>query len=238
MTLSPEEIKYINVMNPLPANTCISMPRSGSTLLMRLMAAHGSPVTGDVTREFYQSILGVFNHFDTHAIYGSMKQLEANGVFMDSYRGDQQKACDMITRYYLEKLLYGRQSPHGFWKTTQIGFYNQDVAEMVNMIRELHEGFTAAPLNIIWLTRDPLEVVKSFQTTKGPGQKDAIANPEILNGMLTQQHEQFRACFKLGDIKLTYNQLCEDPKKVLLKLRPRLYPKDEIIEPIMKVKLR
>jgi hypothetical protein len=144
----------------------------------------------------------------------------------------------MITRYYLQKILYGRQAPHGFWKTTQIGFYNEDVSEMVNMIRELHEGFTAAPLNIIWLTRDPLEVVKSYQTTRGPGQKDAIANPEIMEKVLIRQHEQFRACFKLGDIKLTYNQLCETPKKVLLKLCPRLYPKDEIIGPIMSHKLR
>lgn len=213
-----------------------AMPRSGSTLCMRLIAcACMTKVTGDREKEFYQGLVAA-HKYSTGGFYGKPEELDKQGVFYDRYCGASEEVDQRMTAYYIYNLLF-KGAGYGFAKTTIIGFGNELVEPVCNMIREMND-VSLHPINVAWLMRDHQEIVNSLQTTEGPGKETSIDLPDVVFGMLSDQQKQFRSNYELGDVIINYKDLVSNPKETLLKLKPCHYPNDNIISQVMSRKLR
>lgn len=234
-----ERAQYENDHRPKNMIVVLSQPRCGSTLLMRLMnIACMTHVVGDHDAEFYESLVRVYRSFDTgFPTYKSIIDCEKEGVFCDTYRGMDKAADRRLVTYQIKGILT-RTSGSCFVKTGIVGFGNDITEEFVSMLRDMEEDGGVNPIKIAFLTRNHDDIIKSFQTREGPGQKAAIENPNGLRDMLEYQLAQFKSCYELGDIFIKYEDLVANPKDVLLKLRPRHYPNDDLIQKIMSNKIR
>jgi hypothetical protein len=213
-----------------------AMPRSGSTLCMRLITcACLTKVTGDREKEFYEGLVTV-HKYSTGGIYGKPEELEKQGVFYDRYCGPSEEVDQRMTAYHIHNLLF-KGAGYGFAKTTILGFNNYLVEPVCNMIREMNE-VSYYPIKIAWLMRDHEEIEKSFQTTDGPGMSWSNTMPGIVRELLAQQQQQFRSNYELGDAVINYKDLITNPKETILKLKPCHYPNDNIISQVMSRKLR
>ena len=163
--------------------------------------------------------------------YGNFHSLEKEGVFTENYRYINKEQSERLDNYHIRNILYGNSCDHSFLKTTQVGFANDLTNNFVEMVRLIHESST--PVNIIFLTRNHREILSSFQTSAGPGRATALKEPEMVLDLLGRQEEQFKAAFEFGDIRITYKQLIEDPKKILLRIRPTSYPLDSFVKQVM-----
>jgi hypothetical protein len=204
-----------------------AQPRSGSTLLMRLMKlACLTNVTGDRPIEFYRSVFQLF-YSSGVGKKEDFNVMENNNIFMDTYIGNTKKMCS----YHINQALNGGIH-YGFQKTTIIGFNNQLTEQFVCMLREMYED-SSTPLTIGFLTRDHDDIVKSFQTRDGPGKETAMSNPDVVKGLLENQYQQFRSSYEIGDVLIKYEDLIQDPIKWLLKLQCQHHPSPSKVEEVM-----
>ena len=227
----------------------ISQPRSGSTLLMRLYAIAcclRSNIVGEHSLEYIKSLVDLWNNSSPqeHDVFGNILTMEYNGIFPDAYKALDRKHYDRIRCMNIKNCLLSCSG--GLVKNTILGFGNDMVEPFINCMRELHEAGEEAfegsgwmgNLNIVWLTRDHDEIVKSFQTRKGPGQEIALKNPDAVTDMLQKQLAQFRACYELGDVILKYSDIIKDPLSALLKLQPKFYPSRKLLNDVMNKVIR
>lgn len=241
MSLTKEEIQWMRDC-PVQHTIVFAQPRSGSTLLMRLMGLIGKcDVVGDRDPEFFQKLRELWDRENTVEHYGNLAELEADGVFADTYIAPSKKQARDALRFNLISMLMNPGngcSPCKFMKTTLVGFGDDSLTGTVQWIRELYEHDAAVDLQVVWLTRDHDEIVKSFQTKEGPGQDVSLEKPELLKKMLWLQRCLQKEAYELGDITINYSDLIADPKSVMLKLKPAHYPIDWKIQRIMDRKLR
>lgn len=243
MSFTKEEVKWMRDC-PRQHTIVIAQPRSGSTLLMRLMGlVGGCDVVGDRDVSFYQKLYELWHHVDRTEHYGRLAQFEADDEFADTFIGESEDQVRSTLQFALQRMMMnpgGGCSPCKFMKIATLGFSEGclDFSQLISFFREIHDHPASMPLQIVWLTRSHDEIVKSFQTTEGPGQEMANQKPEVVYSLLKEQQRLFKESYELEDICLTYENLIADPKKWLLKLKPTMYPIDWKIDRVMKKKLR
>lgn len=225
-----ESIKYANTPSKKGYIFIFAQPRSGSTLLTRLLSI-GSFTNGlsEYTLDFYKAIDVLYRDFNVNSQYGKMRNMENNNIFPDRLKFESEEAHARLIQWHIRGML---GLDKGYHKTTIIGFSNSFVDQFAETIREVSDG------KIVWLTRNTNDIVKSFQTRDGPGKSIANEDPELLRGLIEDQARQFKESSKLGDVVLKYEDLIEDPKKHILKMKPNHYPSDRLISEVMSKKLR
>lgn len=236
------EAKYINECHRAHIFV-FAMPRSGSTLLMRLANQAGlCSVNGERPLGFYESLLGIHEQdYESLCQFGRMDDLEKNGVFMDTYAAMKPDSLRSMMAYHIKHLIFsdGTYTGSKFAKITQLGFGNDLVKRFTDMLRQVYEyTWGTCALQIVWLTRDDEEIVHSMQTLDHPSSQSAKEYPVALDLMLKNQRQQFKDAYELGDICLTYSQLLADPQKYLLRMQVSGYPSEDRIAKVMAKKLR
>lgn len=214
----------------------LSQPRSGSTLMMRMTnQACYTHVSGDHDLSFYEALITVYNTYSTGGQYGRIEELDLKGIFSDTYRNRSREQDERSIGWHILNLLM--RAPHGFTKSTILGFGNQVVEPFLEMVREISDKGNS-PINVVFLTRNHNEIVRSLQTKEGPGQEAAIKNPEVVLELLDNQLQQFRSCYEIGDQIIKYEEILEDPLKQLLRLKPQYYPNEEMVKKVMNLRIR
>lgn len=189
----------------------IAQPRSGSTLLMRLIN-NCTPLimSGDRQPEVYQALLLLHEHRLRGAIYGLPSQLEEGSIFCDHYNGfdeyTQYRATSKIIIDTLSPLYHKTQ--YLLVKTGILGFGNEYLVPFVKMMRERFEN-----VKFVYLTRDHSEIVNSMLTTNHPMASEL--SEKMLYDFLLRQHEQILEAYQSSygkDSYITYDSLCELPE--------------------------
>lgn len=215
------------------ATVIIANPRSGSTLLMRLLM-HGclTHTVGDRLPGVYAGLLELYKgFFNKHYQY---REAMMEKEFPDMYCGyDCEKHHMIAWRRILSDVLFA--TPFGgCCKMTMLGWTDNHVEEFVEMLRHSFDG----GLTLVWLTRDAEEVADSLISR--PGGKLYQRN-DLRDGLVRQcklQQEQFRKCMDLEDARITYQQLLEDPYKCVKKCSPAYAPNREVFEKVFATKIR
>lgn len=115
------------------------------------------------------------------------------------------------TRYCLRNILY-KGCYEGAGLTTSIGWNNNLTERFVEALRSIHYNHYGGAVRIVFLTRDTNDVIKE---------------------LIENQKAQFKSCFELGDMWLSYEGFMSDVKGTLIKLKPKDYPTDEKIRKVM-----
>lgn len=210
----------------------IANPRSGSTLLMRLlMHACLTHCIGDRVPSFYEGLIQLHKGmFNKHYQY---REALSDKNFPDMYCGYDRYDHHFVSwGRLLSNALFCRMSG-GHCKTTMIGWANDNVKDFVDMLR-----FTFEDLVIVWLTRDPREVAKSLIAREGGklyGKEEMF--PDLVK-LAEHQQKQFAENFELGDVRLKYPDFLTNTKFVLRKLHPAYSVNEPLMEKILAHKLR
>lgn len=239
------EYRQEAMRKPLKITFIFAQPRSGSTLLLRLLnMACLTETIGDRPTAFYEGIITAYQALKDPKFgqFGSILVAEEKGEFWDEFRSSSRMREEYLMRDMVALMLGQHNWKSSYSKTTSLGFGNDLVEPCADMLRDMYdvEGAYANSfdLTIAFLVRDHDEIVTSFQTKEGPGQKAVIDNPSVCHDMLSKQRDQFKAVRDLSDPWITYNKLCEDPMGVLKKLNPLYQPNQRVIDSIMSKKLR
>lgn len=228
---------------PAKITALISQPRSGSTLVLRLMnLACLTHMVGDKPDTFYRALLDMYMCLGT-GIYGNPVELEKNNVFPDEYRNSSIKREKYLFEMYCGLMLGDGAHCSGYFKTTILGWNNQMVEPFVEMLRDVYHAdrspnHRSYDLRIVFLTRNHDDIIKSFQTREGPGKQTAIEKPEVVRGLLEDQLKQFKQAKDLDDYLITYDDLINDPIKQLKKLNPIYTPDERMVKQVMSKILR
>jgi len=215
------------------ARICIAQPRSGSTLLMRLMSIAGmSRVSGEYHTSYYEGLIKAHESHMKDKTFGRMEDLDKAGIFSDMNGGESMEQHHRMTCYYLKNLL----CPGAFTKVTTIGFGNDLTEGFIAMIRDMQES--DCKIDICFLTRDHGEILRSLQTTDGPGKEAAIKNPHMVLDMLEKQQASFKEFSELGDRWIKYDDLVSEPRKTLCRIGSYHYPRQEWVDKVMSRKIR
>lgn len=211
----------------------IANPRSGSTLLMRLlMHACLTHCLGDRMPQVYSGLASMYSGFFSKHYQYRDALLEEN--FPDMYCGYDCEKHQMIAwQRIASDTLFGRMFG-GHCKMTMLGWGNRDVESFVNMVRHTFEG----NLTIVWLTRPAEEVVNSLLTREGGklyGRQDL--KPQLIE-QCEEQTLQFRSAWELEDVRFTYEQLITDTAKCLKKCQPYYSVNKPVMEKILANKIR
>lgn len=216
-----------------------STPRSGSTLLMRLInMACLTPMVGDRPPEFYDGIIKTYQGLMKGGQYGQLLVAEDKGEFWDEFRGSSLLRVRYLFKY-AAGLLFGVDAHRsGACKTTILGFGNEMVKPMCDMLHDLYDNDKDYNLRIVFLTRDTNAIVRSFQKRKGPGQETAIQFPERIIAIIEKQKQQFNDAWEIGDACFTYGDLVNDTARCLRACLPLHDPNLKAMESILKKVIR
>ncbi len=230
INLSNEAKRYNALKGDTPNTIVFGFPRSGSTLLMRLMdMACSTPTKGDYPLKFYQGYMMMRKSLMGDGFFGPMIELESNNIFPDTYRGrNPESFAKHLYDYYLHHLFIGGTGG-SFTKCTILGFGNDDLVPFVEMIRESFSGeHHRHGLKVVFLTRNKEDAALSLWNKTGHIY-DSTEEQYIANtiGLLEFQHEQMKEASEFGDVWIDYKDIITEPIKTLLKLQPSYYP-DEI----------
>lgn len=213
---------------PFKITVVLCQPRSGSTLMLRLMnSACMTHMVGDRHPSFYEGCVNIWRALNHPGYYGHPITLEGN--FPAEYRGTS-KAREFYNTRFAMSLNHGDGAfSSGYSKTTTVGFGNKLTQEYVQMLREFYDN-SEYDLTIAFLTRDHDEIIRSMVKQ---GDSVATNHPDKFKDLLEDQLNQFKEATDLGDPWFTYQDLVSDPVKTLRKLNPLYAPAECMVEYIM-----
>lgn len=187
-------------------------PRSGSTLLMRLLnKACLTRCIGDRNKEFFEAVCDLWeNKTGKNTSY---RPSLYDGSFPDEFSGYEDEAH--LEKEYLniiKNLLFTFPWSHGSMKSTVPGFNNTLIprlAPIIDLFRDSHE-FT-----LVVLKRPAEEIAESFITTPdGPLFEREDKRQAIIDTVGTQ-NEEFKKIMDFDTIQMTYEQLCREPEQCI-----------------------
>lgn len=210
-----------------------AQPRSGSTLLMRLMSgACLTKMVGDKAPQYYESALNIYENVrDNNGHYlDAVSECEKSGIFPDEYRGyESQKRETWNAKIALGQLLFANSFGSGYAKATCIGLGSADSDDVVkrfaDMLRELYDD--DEDLKIVWLTREPKDIVASLKS------KGIEFDEDSMLAALTKQRTAYSKAYEVGDVVLKYEDWIKEPVKTLMRLNPVYQPNPQAVERIM-----
>lgn len=206
----------------------IGQPRSGSTLAIRLVnMVCSQPVTGDRNDAF---MIG-YNMLLNDALNNPYQMGDLHKEFLDRYIG----GTPAYYYYQFIRLLW----PHpngGVTKITSL-HYSVSQSDWLYNVRKFFESYDFnGELNIIFLTRDAAEIAKSLRIK---GKENGIdVDEDKAYQLALYQQDKFKDEFKLGDKRITYEELTEDPIGCLYKFKCKGYPNVSCIEKVLMKTLR
>lgn len=204
-----------------------AMPFSGSTFVMRLAAYHNHyGVKGDSDIETYKGLVSFWESYQRVAQYGNVDLMCERGEKPSRFVNSRQDNDKMLCEYSMKNLIYRNgMSGHGFCKATNIGYDNNLVGSVAEMIRSIHESNPhTANLTIGFLTRDVDEIITEMK------KRYTDVYEEGIRPRLESQLEQFREAFELGDVMIKHADLMADPLSVMKKLKVHKIPTQEFID--------
>jgi hypothetical protein len=204
-------------------NLLIAQPRSGSTLAIRLAnLVCGTQVTGDRNDKFMRA----FNLLIQDWMENPYQSGELHKEFLDRYIG-------IIPAYYyyqFVRLLW----PHpngGLTKLTSLHWSINDSSWLSNLRKFFESHDFAGELNIIFLTRDAENIARSLAIKSKEIGVDV--DEELAYNLALLQQEKFKLEFRLGDKRITYNELTEDPINCLFKMKCKGYPNVTSVDQVL-----
>lgn len=196
-----------------------------------------SPMIGDRPITFYSGLLDVYKGMMQGQV-GHLFLAEERGEFWDCYQADNIQRRNYLLRTMASTAFGCANYMSSSSKSTMIGFGNNLVAPMVDMLRECFaDRETEYELKIVYLTRDHEQILKSLQTREG-SEKPATLFPEKTLELLENQKKQFQDAWKFEDSFITYDQLLENTEKTLMKLNPLYPPNKKAMQSILNKKIR
>lgn len=218
----------------------IAQPRSGSTLLIRLLEmACLSKTVGDKHPSYFEGILKIYQEIKNNngQYLECLADADRENVFADEYRGYNSRKRELFNfRYTLSSLLFSASFRSGWMKTTLLGFGNDLMKPFVEMLKDVYEDDR---LTIVYLTRDHDEIIKSmFTSPEERVRRGAIQGEDKIREFLDAQRGQMRECQELGDVRITYQDLLSDPAKILKRCGAVYQPSPSAIQKVMSKKLR
>lgn len=215
----------------------LAQPRSGSTLLLRLLnLACLTTCIGDRPIEFYEGIVKVWKSLMEPGIYGSLEEMERFGKFPDQWRGQSNARERYLFRYYTS-LLFSHAHSSGHSKTTQVGWGNKLVEPFVEMLRETYDDNENYDLRIVFLTRPDSEIAESLDRCNYWPDDPSLSHVDWKAKaveLASKQRSQFKSVWMPGDVELTYEKLCADPIGSLIKCNPIFKPDVSSVNKIIK----
>lgn len=236
-----DSLKYIksSEKKPLKRTFIIAMPRSGSTLLARLLElACLSRCVGDKHSDYFLGCLQVYRNIrDNKGQYlDTMATAEREKSFADEYRGYDSRQRELRNfSYVLAQLLFANTFRSGYAKSTQLGFTNDHLGDFVAMLREV---FHESDLTIVFLTRGIDDCVNSLLARPEWKSLDNEVDKRNTVAAFEWQFQQMREASQFGDVWMTYEKLLEDPIKQLRRCNPLYAPNETAVSEIMKQVLR
>ena len=210
-------------------------PRSGSTLLMRLINnACMTKCVGDRSVEFYESIFNLWKSRKTDRT--KYRPSLFDGSFNDEYSGyKSEEDLDKQIMRAIRALLFVNPYSSAQLKTTVLGFGNKLLDDMAKIIDVFDDEWDVTR---VILKRDPEEIAESFiSCPKGP-----LSGKKHLRGTVIQlvekQNREFAKVSDFNTVEITYKELCEDPIKCLKLCNPLYDPVEKVVEKTMKEKIR
>jgi len=209
-------------------------PRSGSTLLMRLLnRVCLTPCVGDRPPEFYGGITNVWNH--KRGTKPSYREDMWSNKWGDEYTSCYTKeAHDRQMRRAIREALFDSCWGGQHMKCMSLGFYNDGLVPFVGAMRDAF----GESLKIVWLQRPPDEVAESYITSVGSWwyKKPEERHEIILH--IEEQNDRIKEAAEFEDSFFTYQDVCKTPIKVLSHCEPRYDPIPSVVQKEMKIKLR
>lgn len=230
-----ESLGYLQKIeaNPRRRVFIFSQPRSGSTLLLRLLTgACYTRCVGDRAPSYYESLLNIYEEINNNSgKYCNGYELEKE--FPDQYRGYAEREKELENfKWNASGLLFANNYGSGWAKTTTIGFANSITKQFSDMLREIYDG---DDLRIVWLRRDHDDIVKSLMATPYDMKQGDEAHALKL---LEKQRNEQNASYQLGDIVIKYSDLIVNYDSILRRLNPIYTPDKYQVDQIMKNILR
>lgn len=230
-----QSLQYVNDCEhhrPWRKTFVFAQPRTGSTLLMRLLSgACLTRMIGDKKPIVYESALAIYEDVrDNNGHYlDSVSTCEKSGIFPDEYRGyDSQKRETWNASRALSQLIFGQTFGSGYAKATCIGLGSQSddiVKRFSDMLRELYDD--EEDLKIVWITREPKDIIASLKSKKIDFDED------VMMDALINQRTAFSKAYQLGDVVLKFEDWIKEPVKTLMRLNPIYSPNPQAVDAIM-----
>lgn len=216
----------------------IAQPRSGSTLLLRLLNLSCKiHCVGDRPPGVYQAAY----HLHEAMNDGRYKMTYKNEMLRDS------EFCDAYCGYYSSgsmKLgmrsiiddMLGRRIDFATteaFKTT-VMWWNPEVnaEKFIDMLRDLYDD-----IKIVWLIRDSRDIANSFITTEGTGLYGKHDHEDLIIECANRQRDAFDKNREIMDSFVTYSRLCENPKEILKEIGAKDISEAELTK-VMSKKIR
>lgn len=230
-----QSLQYLNDCEhhrPWRKTFVFAQPRSGSTLLMRLLSgASLTKMIGDKHPDVYTSALTIYENVrDNNGHYlDAVSSCEKTGIFPDEYRGYESRDRETWnTRGAISQLIFGNTFGSGYAKSTCIGLTQEPsdtVVRFATMLRELFED--KEDLRIVWLIRDTQAIINSLKS------RDVKFDEAQMFDSLENQKRAFKTGYDLGDVKLNYDDWIKEPIKTILRLNPIYIPNVDAVNKIM-----
>lgn len=206
MSLSKEERDWINNPKRNGYTFILAQPRSGAEMLAKILSKLGSKVAVCDELDFFQGLININEHYEACKLYAQKYER-------------WQEIDQNGTRYCLRNILY-KGADSGFATTTSVGWRNNMVDEFVSSLRDMHSNSVSGPFRLVFLTRDSKDACNEMSGS--------------FISMFDEQKAQFKNCFELGDMWLTYEGFMNDIQGTIIKLRPIDYPDMYRIKEAMK----
>lgn len=210
----------------------LSQPRCGSTLLLRLLnIACLTRTTGDRDPLFYKACIDSYKTFRNEAIYENIGEMEKIGKFPDRYQGSHEAADRYNFSFSMRGLLFSGPYSSAI-KTTSIGFGNSMTEDLIELCKYITDQRSDEfNFTIMFLTRNHDDIIKSAKKV------GACPDEDIYRKYLSEQLEQFKECRDLNNPWVKYEDLVEDPMKILRKIPTIYIPNKSAVDRIMKNKI-
>lgn len=229
--MTQEEIKYIN-SGYRQFTFIISQPLCGANELLTLASiAGGCGIRGVKPVSFYKSIIELNNMDCSESVYGSPKKLFDDGISLLHYNHSKPEFQNNLRNHYLRNLLMPLEGHGKVSAETLLGFNNNLLIPFVETLRNIFQGLNTLDLKIIFLTDNFDSLIDRMHRFSDPLSKIDF---EILRNLINRQKDQMKEASELGDTWMTIDDIHSIPHDCLMKLKPTIFPKREVIEGLIK----
>lgn len=221
---------------PLKKTVILGLPRSGTTLLARLLeCACMSKCVGDKQDSYYSGLLDIYHNIrDNKGQYTSYAEAERLNIFADESRAYDSREREMLNfSYVASQLLFANTFRSGYMKSTQIGFGNDLLVPFVEMVRDV---FQDHDLTIVFMKRDIQDAASSL-VNHHSNELTGEAMPTVV-ALYERQLEQMKEASELGDVHIKYEDFVKDPIPFLRRSNPLYAPNEAAVKRILEKILR
>lgn len=222
---------------PLKKTFILGMPRSGTTLLARLLeCACMSKCVGCKHDDYYSSLVRMYKDISENKgqYLDGYASAERQGIFADEMRGYDSRERELRNfGYVASQLLFANTFRSGYAKATQIGFGNDDLVPFVEMLRDV---FKDDDLTIVFMYRD----IQAAGSSLINHEKSTLTSEHwaTVVSLYERQLAQMKEATELGNIWIPYEKFILNPIPYLKSCNPLYSPNEAAVQRILQQVLR